>query len=294
MKKKTNKKQSERKTLRQSRTALNTMRQGDTESRIKKQAALPIILIGPIILGLIYLPIAVTMILCHEISRNRKREKYYAKERVRRIELRDGRKGKIEDFASIDDVTQDADGKLYIVDKSERERRLRLASQRRKIKEHRTTNQCPTADEITAQWAKVKESHIEMLKFGSMLCDLETYVDNGLIRDEYGEIVGRHPGIKGWLAENCPGLIGHYKLIMRYKVMAVKARQAVELHEPTPVSDILPVDEELPSAEELKPYVEKLAKILAVAKRKLISHASLEHALYLELAPEMARMPASA
>ncbi len=81
---------------------------------------------------------------------------------------------------------------------------------------------------------------------------------------------------------------------MRYKVMVVKARQAVELHEPTPVSDILPVAEELPSAEELKPYVAKLDKILAVAKRKLISHASLEYALYLELAPEMARMPASA
>ena len=75
-----------------------------------------------------------------------------------------------------------------------------------------------------------------MIRFGSMLCDLEAYVDNSLLRNENGEIVGRNPGIRGWLNANCQPLAAHYKTVMGYKAMAEKFRQAVGLADPYPAA----------------------------------------------------------
>ena len=75
-----------------------------------------------------------------------------------------------------------------------------------------------------------------MLIFGSMLEDLEAYVDNSLVRDEYGEIVGRNGGIKKWLADNCPELWAKYPSVMRFKAMAKKFKQAVGLEDPYPIT----------------------------------------------------------
>ena len=118
----------------------------------------------------------------------------------------------------------------------ERLRRQALARERRRIRRRTTLNAAPTADELLAQWAKVRKSPEEMLRFGSMLCDLEAYVDNSLVRNEYGEIVGRNPGIRGWLNANCQPLAAHYKTVMGYKALAEKFRQAVGLADPYPAT----------------------------------------------------------
>ncbi len=118
----------------------------------------------------------------------------------------------------------------------ERMRRQALARERRRIRRRTTINAAPTTEELLAQWAKVKGNPEEMIRFGSMLCDLEAYVDNSLLRNENGEIVGRNPGIRGWLNANCQPLAIHYKTVMGYKAMAEKFRQAVGLSDPYPAS----------------------------------------------------------
>ena len=152
----------------------------------------------------------------------------------------------------------------------EKARRLKLAEERRKIRKRRTLHKAPTADELMAQWAKIRKSPKEMIRFGSMLCDLEAYVDNTLVRDEYGEIVGRRPGIKGWLGENCPVLFAKYTTVMSYKAMAVKFRQAAGFADPFSPADALPEEEREQgetSGEEGKITVRK---ILSAEKRREI------------------------
>ena len=118
----------------------------------------------------------------------------------------------------------------------EQMRRQALARERRRIRRRTTINNAPTADELLAQWAKVKKNPVEMIRFGSMLCDLEAYVDNSLLRNENGEIVGRNPGIRGWLNVNCQQLAVRYKTVMGYKAMAEKFRQAIGLSDPYPAA----------------------------------------------------------
>ncbi len=118
----------------------------------------------------------------------------------------------------------------------ERMRRQALARERRRIRRRTTINAAPTTEELLVQWAKVKGNPEEMIRFGSMLCDLEAYVDNSLLRNENGEIVGRNPGIRGWLNANCQPLAIHYKTVMGYKAMAEKFRQAVGLADPYPAA----------------------------------------------------------
>ena len=119
---------------------------------------------------------------------------------------------------------------------AEKLRRQALAAERRRVRRRTTVNDAPTADELLAQYARIKRNPKEMIRFGSMLCDLEAYVDNSLRRNEYGVIVGRNPGIRGWLATNCVELAAHYKTVMRYKAMAEQFRQVVGLRDPLPAS----------------------------------------------------------
>ena len=118
----------------------------------------------------------------------------------------------------------------------ERMRRQVLARERRRMRRRTTINAAPTSQELLDQWGRVKKSPAEMIRFGSMLCDLEAYVDNSLLRNENGEIVGRNPGIRGWLNVNCQPLAVHYKTVMGYKAMAEKFRQAVGLADPYPAT----------------------------------------------------------
>ena len=87
-------------------------------------------------------------------------------------------------------------------------------------------------------WERVGESHEATLLFGSMLEDLECYVDNSLRFNEDGDIVGRNQGIKGWLHDNAPILYDRYTTVMRYKAMAKKLRQIAEIKDPVSASAI--------------------------------------------------------
>lgn len=120
----------------------------------------------------------------------------------------------------------------------ENERRRTLAAERRRIRQHRTENPRPTREAILDAWTHVREGREAMLRFGSLLEDLACYVDAHL-RFSDGRIVGRAPGIKGWLQENIPALALRYTTVMRYKAAARKLRQIVELPEPIPVAAVL-------------------------------------------------------
>jgi hypothetical protein len=69
--------------------------------------------------------------------------------------------------------------------------------------------------------------------------DLECYVDNSLRRTEDGVIVGRRPGIKGWLQMEIPALYLKYTTVMAYKAAAKRMRQVLDISDPLPLSMVL-------------------------------------------------------
>ena len=121
----------------------------------------------------------------------------------------------------------------------ERARREALAEERRRVGGRRTANPCPTREAILDAWIHRRESHAAAVRFGSMVHDLECYVDNSLLRDGAGAIVGRRGGVKAWLQENIPALYIRYTTVMRYKAMAKKLRQVVGLADPVPAEAVL-------------------------------------------------------
>ena len=121
----------------------------------------------------------------------------------------------------------------------ERTRRQALAEERRRVGGRRTANPCPTREEILEAWTRRRESHAAAVRFGSLVHDLECYVDNSLLRDGTGAIVGRRGGVKAWLQENIPALRLRYTTVMRYKAMAKKLRQVVGLADPVPAEAVL-------------------------------------------------------
>ena len=123
---------------------------------------------------------------------------------------------------------------------AENARRRALAVERRKIRARRTDNDCPTKEQILDAWIARRKSHEDAIRFGSLIEDLECYIDNSLRRDEEGVIVGRNPGVKGWLRDNIPALALQYTTVMRYKAAAKKLKQITELADPTPMDVVLP------------------------------------------------------
>jgi hypothetical protein len=121
----------------------------------------------------------------------------------------------------------------------ERARREALAEERRRMGGRRTTNPCPTREAILDAWVHRRDSHEAAVHFGSIIHDLECYVDNSLLRDEVGAIVGRRGGVKAWLQMNIPALYVRYTTVMRYKAMAKKLRQVVGLADPVPAEAVL-------------------------------------------------------
>ena len=85
-------------------------------------------------------------------------------------------------------------------------------------------------EDVAKQWDKSHDSLEEMIRFGAMLLDVEDTVDSSLVieQDKSGNpfILGRNPGLKGWLAEHCPHI--GYKTAMRYKSLAEKVMQVKE------------------------------------------------------------------
>ena len=79
----------------------------------------------------------------------------------------------------------------------------------------------------------------EKIRCGSLLLDLEASVDSSLIRTETGEIVGRKPGLRGWIGDNLPSLLKHYASLMQYRRLAQAFREAHGLRDPHPASILL-------------------------------------------------------
>ena len=126
---------------------------------------------------------------------------------------------------------------------AERKRRLGLAEERRRIRRRSTTSPCPTPNMLRTAFAQARVSTAGMIRFGSMLEDLECYVDNSVVwSEEEGRIVGRRGGIRQWLRENAPDLSERYKTVMKYKSLARKFRQAVGVSDPLPAAAVLPPD----------------------------------------------------
>ena len=117
-------------------------------------------------------------------------------------------------------------------------RRKELAHERRRIIHRTTTNSCPDKEAILDAYMHRKDSKEAAIHFGSLIHDLECYVDNDL-RFKGGRIVGRNTGIKGWLRDNIAVLESQYSTIMRYKAMAKKLKQLVELDDPIPAEAVL-------------------------------------------------------
>jgi len=125
----------------------------------------------------------------------------------------------------------------------ERERRRKLAAERREIRKHRTLNPKPTFDAIRAAIRVAHGSPEDAIRLGSLLEDLECFVDNTLIHGSQGQIVGRRGGIKRLLQREAPDLFERYSTIMRYKAMAKRFRQACGSGEPVPPAALLPAPE---------------------------------------------------
>jgi len=136
----------------------------------------------------------------------------------------------------------------------ERERRRRLADARREIRKHHTLNPRPTFDAIRAALRDARRSPEAALQLGSLLEDLECFVDNTLLFDEQGRIVGRRGGIKRLFQREAPDLFEKYSTIMRYKAMAKRFRQACGSGEPIPPAMLLPTS--VPAGSSLSPAIE--------------------------------------
>ena len=137
----------------------------------------------------------------------------------------------------IDRVKHEALRPYYY--EQERVHRQAMAEERRKISRRSTHNPCPTREEILDAWKKVENSNEDLLRFGSLMEDLECYIDNSLIRDDSGAIIGRRSGIKGWLQMEIPALYTVYSRVMAYKAAAKRMRQIIELQDPVPLSSVL-------------------------------------------------------
>ena len=122
---------------------------------------------------------------------------------------------------------------------SERARRLELAEERRRIRRRRTLNGKPGTEMLLAAFRKAKDSVEDMIRFGSLIEDLECHVDNTpYFRD--GRLVGRRGGIRRYLEREIPELYVRYKTVMKYKALSRKFRQAAGVSDPVPASALLP------------------------------------------------------
>ena len=109
---------------------------------------------------------------------------------------------------------------------------------------HRKTsvNAPPSPEALRRAWEAAhgaRGSLAGKLLAGTLLSDLEPAVDQTYVRAGDGTIVGRRPGLKGWMRVNCPDLVPHYKALMSYKALADKLRKALGIEEPDTLDGII-------------------------------------------------------
>ncbi len=109
-------------------------------------------------------------------------------------------------------------------------RRQRLAKDRRRQGKRRTLSSAPTPEEVRQAWKYRKDSKEAMIHLGSIMLDLDCYVERGCkwVDDK---VVARDSGALGWIRCFVPELEEHYKSLMFYKSLAKKLRQATNLAE---------------------------------------------------------------
>ncbi len=124
------------------------------------------------------------------------------------------------------------------------------ASRAYRINRKISVNPPPTAEALEAAWKATRggrrgnpEVLAARLRLGSMLSDLEPVVDQSYIRDVAGTIVGRQPGLRGWIAIHTPELLPYYKTLMAYKSLADKLRMALVIEEPDTLDGVLELGE---------------------------------------------------
>ena len=123
---------------------------------------------------------------------------------------------------------------------TERNRRLALSEERRKLRKRSTVNAMPSMDDIRNALAHAHESVESMVHLGSLMEDLECYVDNSPYFHPDGSFAGRRGGIRRLLESEAPDLYARYKTLMRYKALSKRFRQAVGAADPTPATHVLP------------------------------------------------------
>ena len=132
---------------------------------------------------------------------------------------------------------------------TERMRRLGLTEERRRIRSRTTVNPRPTAEQLKEAFLHARDSVENMVRLGSLMEDLECYIDNSLVFGEDGKIVARKGGIRRYIQSEIPDLYKSYKTLMRYKALARRFRQAVGICDPIPAASVLPKkDDEIASA----------------------------------------------
>ncbi len=97
----------------------------------------------------------------------------------------------------------------------------------------------PTPAQLLAAWEESRTTLAGKLRLGALLSEIEPHVDQSLIRDEGGHVVGRRPGIRGWIRLNCPELDPHYKTMMAYKALADKVQMAIGLNTQYSIVDVI-------------------------------------------------------
>lgn len=117
-----------------------------------------------------------------------------------------------------------------------------------------SVNPPPEPKDVLAAWEAVRrarrndpEGLAARLRLGTLLADLEPVVDQSYIRDEGGTIIGRRPGLKGWIGLHCPTLLPHYKALMSYKTLAAKLCESLHINEPDTIGSILNIEENDPT-----------------------------------------------
>jgi len=128
---------------------------------------------------------------------------------------------------------------------TERARRQALADERRRIRRRRTLNACPSKEMLIEAFRNARNSSEDMIRFGSLVEDLECYVDNTPYFAN-GCLVGRRGGIKRHFEREIPELYAHYKTVMRYKALSKKFRQAVGVGDPVPADMLLAKNGKIP------------------------------------------------
>ncbi len=131
----------------------------------------------------------------------------------------------------------------------------------------------PTPEALLAGWAATRGHGkvVEKIRLGSLLLDAEASVDSSLIRDSDGEIVGRNPGLKGWLETHCPKLMPHYGSLMRFRRLAAAFREEHGVSDPVPAAALVgDQTDENPLGKRLEKLPESYSETIVAARKKAV------------------------